>query len=75
VDTQNKRIDEQISAPSRPATCGFDLGPKNGRMARRMLEEGRMKPAGLATLPDALDRNEYCRPVIDHRNRSSPRRG
>jgi len=55
VDTQTKRIDEERYAirfvPRRP---GSTWGPKNRRIARRLLQEGRVKPAGAATLPDDL---------------------
>lgn len=57
VDMQNKRIDdERYAIRFVPRRAGSTWGPKNRRMARQMLEEGRMRPAGLATLPDDLRR-------------------
>jgi uncharacterized protein YdeI (YjbR/CyaY-like superfamily) len=52
VDTQTKRIDAERYAirfvPRRP---GSAWSPKNRRMARRLVAEGRLTAAGLATLP------------------------
>jgi hypothetical protein len=53
--TQTKRIDDERYAirfvPRRP---GSHWSPKNRLLARRLLEEGRIAPAGLATLPSDL---------------------
>jgi uncharacterized protein YdeI (YjbR/CyaY-like superfamily) len=55
VDTQNKRIDEERYAIRFvPRRAGSSWGSKNRRLARRMLEQRRMKPSGLAALPDDL---------------------
>lgn len=55
VDTQTKGIDEERYAirfaPRRP---GSTWAPSSRRLARRLLEEGRIRPAGLATLPEDL---------------------
>jgi len=55
VDTQTQRIDDQRYAirfvPRRP---GSNWSPTNRELARRLLREGRIQPAGLATLPDDL---------------------
>lgn len=55
VDTQTKGIDEERYAirfvPRRP---GSNWSETNRRIARRLLEEGRMTPAGIATLPADL---------------------
>jgi len=55
VDTQTKRIDDERYAirfvPRRP---GSTWSSTNRRMARRLLEEGRMTAAGVATLPPDL---------------------
>jgi uncharacterized protein YdeI (YjbR/CyaY-like superfamily) len=55
VDTQTKRIDEARYAirfvPRRP---GSNWSPKNRRMAARLLPEGRITEAGIATLPADL---------------------
>jgi uncharacterized protein YdeI (YjbR/CyaY-like superfamily) len=55
VDTQTQRIDAERYAirfvRRRP---GSTWGPKNRAMARRLLAEGRIRPAGLATLPEDL---------------------
>jgi uncharacterized protein YdeI (YjbR/CyaY-like superfamily) len=56
VDTQTKRIDDQRYAirfvPRRP---GSNWSATNREMARRLLAQGRIKPAGLALLPSDLD--------------------
>jgi uncharacterized protein YdeI (YjbR/CyaY-like superfamily) len=56
VDTQTKRIDDERYAirfvPRRP---GSNWSSTNRRMARRLLEEGRMTAAGAATLPPDLE--------------------
>lgn len=55
VDTQTKRIDDEGYAirfvPRRP---GSTWSAKNRRIARRLLEEGRMTVAGVAPLPGDL---------------------
>ncbi len=55
VDTQTKRIDHERYAirfvPRRP---GSTWSAENRRIARRLLEEGRMTAAGVAALPDDL---------------------
>jgi len=55
VDTQTQRIDEEWYAvrfvPRSPRST---WGPKNRAMAGRLLAEGRIHPAGLATLPPDL---------------------
>ena len=55
VDTQTRRIDDERYAirfvPRRP---GSNWSPTNRRLARRLLAEGRMTPAGAATLPADL---------------------
>jgi uncharacterized protein YdeI (YjbR/CyaY-like superfamily) len=55
VDTQTKAIDEERYAirfvPRRP---GSNWSETNRRMARRLIEEGRVTAAGLATLPADL---------------------
>jgi uncharacterized protein YdeI (YjbR/CyaY-like superfamily) len=55
VDTQTKGIDDERYAirlvPRRPSS---NWSETNREMARRLLEEGRLTPAGLATLPNDL---------------------
>jgi uncharacterized protein YdeI (YjbR/CyaY-like superfamily) len=55
VDTQIQRIDDERYAirfvPRRP---GSNWSPTNREVARRLLPQGRIQPAGLATLPDDL---------------------
>jgi uncharacterized protein YdeI (YjbR/CyaY-like superfamily) len=55
VDTQTRRIDTERYAirfvPRRP---GSNWSPKNRAMARRMLEAGRVKASGVASLPSDL---------------------
>ena len=55
VDTQTRRIDDQRYAirfvPRRPRS---NWSPKNRAMATRLLAAGRIRPAGLAALPDDL---------------------
>jgi uncharacterized protein YdeI (YjbR/CyaY-like superfamily) len=55
VDTQIQRIDDERYAirfvPRRP---GSNWSSTNRDLARRLLGEGRIQPAGLATLPDDL---------------------
>jgi uncharacterized protein YdeI (YjbR/CyaY-like superfamily) len=52
VDTQTKGIDEELYAirfvPRRP---GSNWSARNRALARRLVEEGRMAPAGRASLP------------------------
>jgi len=55
VDTQTKRIDEERYAIRFvPRRSGSTWSAKNRRTARRLLENGRMTSAGVATLPDDL---------------------
>lgn len=55
VDTQTKGIDHERYAirfvPRRP---GSNWSATNREVARRLLQEGRVRAAGLATLPDDL---------------------
>ena len=55
VDTQTKSIDDERYAirfvPRRP---GSNWSARNREIARRLLREGRMTPAGKATLPADL---------------------
>ena len=55
VDTQIQRIDDERYAirfvPLRP---GSNWSPTNRELAHRLLQQGRIQPAGLATLPDDL---------------------
>ncbi len=55
IDTQTKTIDDERYAirfvPRRP---GSKWSPTNRRLVRRLLDEGRITPAGLATLPSDL---------------------
>lgn len=55
VDTQTKGIDDERYAirfvPRRP---GSNWSPTNRAIVRRLLQEGRVLPAGLATLPTDL---------------------
>jgi uncharacterized protein YdeI (YjbR/CyaY-like superfamily) len=55
VDTQIQRIDDERYAirfvPRRP---GSSWSAFNRELARRLLEQGRMTPAGIATLPPDL---------------------
>jgi uncharacterized protein YdeI (YjbR/CyaY-like superfamily) len=55
VDTQIQRIDDERYAirfvPRRP---GSNWSATNREIARRLLPQGRIQPAGLATLPDDL---------------------
>ena len=55
VDTQTKRIDDERYAirfvPRRP---GSNWSPTNRRIARRLVQEGRMTAAGAAVLPPDL---------------------
>ncbi len=55
VDTQTKRIDdERYAIRFVPRRRRSNWSAKNRRMARGLLEEGRMTTAGLATLPSDL---------------------
>jgi uncharacterized protein YdeI (YjbR/CyaY-like superfamily) len=55
VDTQTKGIDEDRDAirfvPRRP---GSNWSARNRELARRLVDEGRMRPAGAAVLPSDL---------------------
>lgn len=55
IDSLGMRIDEERwairFAPRRPGSNWSDV---NRRRVRRLLDEGRMKPSGIATLPDDL---------------------
>jgi len=55
IDTQTKTIDDERYAIRfvlrRP---GSNWSPTNRRLVRRLLDEGRLTPAGLATLPSDL---------------------
>ena len=55
VDTQTKRIDERRYAirfvPRRP---GSNWSDNDRRMARRLLDSGRVTDSGIATLPSDL---------------------
>lgn len=55
VDTQSRGIDDERYAlrftPRRPSS---NWSSRNRDIARRLLEEGRMTPAGIATLPPDL---------------------
>ena len=55
VDTQTKGIDDDRYAirfvPRRP---GSNWSARNREVVRRLLEEGRMRAAGIAALPDDL---------------------
>ena len=56
IDNLGQRIDEERWAirftPRRP---GSNWSAKNRGVVRRLLEEGRMTPAGLAVLPDDIE--------------------
>jgi uncharacterized protein YdeI (YjbR/CyaY-like superfamily) len=55
VDTQTKRIDdERYAIRFVPRRRGSNWSAKNRAMARRLVEAGRVTPAGLATLPPDL---------------------
>ena len=55
VDTQTKRIDEERYAIRFvPRRSDSTWGPKNRRAARRLLAAGRVRSAGLASLPRDL---------------------
>ncbi len=55
VDTQTKRIDdERYAIRFVPRRAGSIWSAKNRRIARRLLGEGRMTAAGIATLPGDL---------------------
>ena len=55
VDTQTKGIDDERYAirfvPRRP---GSNWSDRNRELARRLIDEGRMEPAGAAVLPPDL---------------------
>ena len=56
IDNLGQRIDEERWAirftPRRP---GSNWSAKNRGVVRRLLEEGRMTPAGMAVLPDDIE--------------------
>lgn len=55
VDTQTKRIDdERYAIRFVPRRRGSNWGPKNRDMARRLLDQGRVRASGKATLPPDL---------------------
>lgn len=55
VDTQTKGIDdERYAIRFVPRRRGSNWSETNREMARRLLQEGRVTAAGLATLPDDL---------------------
>jgi uncharacterized protein YdeI (YjbR/CyaY-like superfamily) len=55
VDTQTKRIDDaRFAIRFVPRRAGSSWSPKNRRMAARLLAEGRLTEAGVATLPADL---------------------
>ncbi len=55
VDTQTKRIDdERYAIRFTPRRAGSNWSATNRRIARRLLEEGRVTPAGVAALPTDL---------------------
>ena len=55
VDTQTKRIDdERYAIRFVPRRQRSTWGAKNRAMARRLLEEGRVRASGKATLPPDL---------------------
>jgi uncharacterized protein YdeI (YjbR/CyaY-like superfamily) len=55
VDTQTKGIDdERYAIRFVPRRSGSNWSPTNRAMARRLRDQGRILPAGLATLPDDL---------------------
>ncbi len=55
VDTQTQNVDrERYAARFVPRRQGSRWGPKNRDMARRLRDEGRLTPAGLACLPADL---------------------
>jgi uncharacterized protein YdeI (YjbR/CyaY-like superfamily) len=55
VDTQTKRIDDdRYAIRFVPRRRGSNWGPKNRAMAKRLLDQGRVKASGKATLPPNL---------------------
>jgi uncharacterized protein YdeI (YjbR/CyaY-like superfamily) len=55
VDTQTKSIDEERYALRYvPRRSGSNWSARNRAIARRLVDEGRMKPAGHAVLPPDL---------------------
>ena len=55
VDTQTRRIDtERYAVRFVPRRPGSQWSPKNRALARRMLDTGRITPAGIASLPSEL---------------------
>jgi uncharacterized protein YdeI (YjbR/CyaY-like superfamily) len=56
VDTQTKRIDaDRYGIRFVPRRAGSHWSSKNRAMAARLLAQGRITDAGLATLPDELE--------------------
>lgn len=55
VDTQTKGIDdEQYAIRFVPRRPGSNWSERNRELARRLVDEGRMQPAGAAVLPSDL---------------------
>ena len=55
VDTQTKSIDEERYAIRFvPRRAGSNWSPRNREIVQRLMREGRMTPAGRATLPAEL---------------------
>jgi uncharacterized protein YdeI (YjbR/CyaY-like superfamily) len=55
IDSLGVRIDdERWAIRFTPRRVGSNWSEKNRKSARRLLEEGRMRPAGRAVLPDDL---------------------
>ena len=55
IDSHGQRIDEERWAIRfAPRRRGSNWSPTNRRRARRLLDEGRMTPAGIAVLPADL---------------------
>ncbi len=56
VDVKTKRIDDEIYAIQFvPRRVGGNWSPTNRERVRRLVREGRMRPAGAQLLPDDLD--------------------
>ncbi len=55
IDTLGKRIDEERWALQfRPRRPGSSWSPTNRTLVKRLIAEGRMRPAGIARLPEDL---------------------
>ncbi len=55
VDTQTRHLDdERYAIRFMPRRSGSHWSPKNREMARRLRAQGRVRPAGIATLPPDL---------------------